>query len=384
MFKRIAGEAGRVQGALPMNTSGSIEQRRGFLVTALATRGQERLAAAIAGTAVLAFAATVPFVRVPLVRMPAFIPSYEAVLFFIDLITAVLLFEQFIRLRVAAVLALACGYLFDALLIVPHALSFPGAFAPTGLLGAKMQTTAWLYVFWHGGFPLFVIAYALLQRREAGGAATAIARPGRAIALAVTAVTALAVALALLATVGHDVLPVVMQGSNYSLLVTKGISPAVWALTLVAMALLWHRPQRLLDLWLMLVMWIWLFDIALSAVIGSSRFDLGFYVGRIFGLIAAGFLLLTLVVEMARLHANALGAAADAELRLAELVRLRTRSDGTAAGREKPENFVLRQNIGRYRELLAGEHLDDHQRRAIEGLLAEEEAKVAGNRTAAP
>ena len=122
---------------------------------------------AIAAVATLTFATTVPFVRVPLAQMPAFIPAYEAALFFIDLITAVLLFEQFVRLRAPPTLVLASAYLLDALLIVPHALTFPGAFAPTGLLGAKMQTTAWLYVFWHGGFPLFVIGYALLRRREA-------------------------------------------------------------------------------------------------------------------------------------------------------------------------------------------------------------------------
>ena len=46
---------------------------------------------------------------------------------------------------------------------VVHALSFPGLFSPTGLLGAGPQTTVWLYVFWHVGFALFVIAFALLR-----------------------------------------------------------------------------------------------------------------------------------------------------------------------------------------------------------------------------
>lgn len=93
-------------------------------------------------------------------------------------------------------------------------------------------------------------------------------------------------------------MPTVMQGSDYSLLVSKGISPTIWALTRLTMVALWRCKQRALDLWLMLVMWLWLFDIALSAVIGSTRFDLGYYAGRIFGLIAASFLLITLVVEM--------------------------------------------------------------------------------------
>src|SRR2546428_13897238 len=46
---------------------------------------------------------------------------------------------------------------------VSHALTFPGLFSPTGLLGAGPQSTAWLYILWHGSFPLLVIAYALLK-----------------------------------------------------------------------------------------------------------------------------------------------------------------------------------------------------------------------------
>lgn len=358
-----------------MNSIGGTTERPMFLVEALAMRRHKRLAAVIATIALVAFVAAVPFVRVPLARMPAFIPAYEAALFLIDLITSLLLFEQFVRLRSRAVLVLASAYLFDAFLIVPHALTFPGAFAPTGLLGAKMQTTAWLYVFWHGGFPLFVMGYALLRRREAGSVKP-MADPARAVVLSVAGVTALAVALTVLATMGHDLLPVVMQGNNYSLLVKKGVSPAVWGLTLIAMVMLWQRPQRLVDLWLMVVMWIWLFDIALAAVIGSSRFDLGFYVGRVYGLIAASFLLVTLLVEMARLYVGALGAAADAEQRFAELARARARRDTSSLDREKPETFIVRQNIARYQQLLAAGGMDDDRRRSIEKLLADEEAKL--------
>jgi hypothetical protein len=248
------------------------------------------------------------------------------------------------------------------------------------LLGAGPQTTAWLYVFWHGGFPLFVIAYAWLSRREDSGAVQAIANPSQAIALSVAGTAAVAIACAVLATVGHDLLPVVMQGGNYSLLTTKGISPAVWVLTLIAILMLWQRPLRVVDLWLMLVMWIWLFDIALSAVIGSSRFDLGFYAGRIFGLIAASFLLVTLLVEMAKLYTGALGAMANAEQRFAELARSRARPDPKPLVHEKPGTFIVRQNIAHYRELLATGNLDETQRRLTEKLLAEEEAKLAAKK----
>ncbi len=127
-----------------MSSGNPVDPGRMFLAMAPAGRRERRIALSIAAASLLLFLATVPFARVPLARMPAFIPSYEAALFFIDLITAALLFDQSIRLGSIAILMLACGYLFDALIIIPHALSFPGALAPTGLLGAKEQTTAWL------------------------------------------------------------------------------------------------------------------------------------------------------------------------------------------------------------------------------------------------
>lgn len=346
-----------------------------FLATAVATRRERYVALAIASFFLLAFIAIAPFAGVPLAKVPAFIPSYETALFFIDLITAALLFDQFIRFRSIGLLALACGYLFDALIIVPHALTFPGAFAPEGLFGAGPQTTAWLYVFWHGVFPLFVMAYAVLRRSERGGNPRPAGRTRWAVAGAVVGVAALAAALSLIAVSGHDLLPVLIRGGDYSLAVTKGITPAVWALTLLALISLWRRQPRVIDLWLMLVMWIWLFDIALSAVIGTSRFDLGWYAGRIFGSIAASFLLIALLIEMARMHAGALGAAARAEKRLDELAHPRAYSDDPQPPRKGTEAFIQRQNIANYRSLLESGQRDDAQRRAIETLLSEEEAK---------
>ena len=40
----------------------------------------------------------------------------------------------------------------------------------------------------------------------------------------------------------------------------------------------------------------------LSAVIGSRRFDLGWYGGRTYGLLAASFLLVTLLIELNKLY----------------------------------------------------------------------------------
>jgi two-component system sensor histidine kinase/response regulator len=257
------------------------EQLHAFLSTELPRVGDKRFARLVVVLSVLAFLGGVAFVRTPLMPMPAFIPAYEAALWINDTLTAVLLFGQFTRLRSRALLVLATGYLFDGFMVIPHALSFPGAFSATGLLGGGTQTTAWLYVFWHGGFPLFVLAFALLSRRAGD---TVRSSPARAIAIAVAGIAATCVALTVVATIGHDMLPEVIRDSDYSMLVTKGISPAIWGLSAGALLVLWRRDNpTVLDLWLMVAMVAWLLDIGFAAVIGSHRFDLGFYAGRSMG-----------------------------------------------------------------------------------------------------
>ena len=144
-------------------------ERRLFLSTGLVGRREVWFALAAVLVSGLVFLAALPFATVQLAAIPAFIPAYEAALVICDLITAVLLFGQFNFLRSRALFVLASGYLFTAFIAFAHALTFPGVFSPTGWLGAGAQTTAWLYMFWHGGFPLFVIAYALLKERGSEG-----------------------------------------------------------------------------------------------------------------------------------------------------------------------------------------------------------------------
>jgi two-component system sensor histidine kinase/response regulator len=138
-------------------------ERQLFLSTLPATDGQRRLALAVVLVSAAIFLAAVPFAKQPLEPVSAFLPVYQSALVIIEVITAVLLFGQFSILRSRALLVLGAAYLFSACMAVFHALSFPGLFAKTGLLGAGSQTTAWVYFLWHGGFPLLVIAYALLR-----------------------------------------------------------------------------------------------------------------------------------------------------------------------------------------------------------------------------
>ena len=133
------------------------------LSTLPAGPAQRRLASVVVLASLVVAVAAIPFVRLPMPRVVAFVPSYEAALIINDLFTAVLLFGQFSIGRSRALLLLANGYLFTTLIEIAHALSYPGVFSESGLLGAGAQSTAWIYIFWHGGFPLAVLGYVLLE-----------------------------------------------------------------------------------------------------------------------------------------------------------------------------------------------------------------------------
>lgn len=278
-------------------------ERRVILSMLPADRRERRRALAVVLISSLAFLALAPFARVALPRVDAFIPSYQSALAINDLITAVLLFGQFATLRSRALLVLASGYLFTAFMAVTHALTFPGLFSPTGLLGAGAQTTAWLYMFWHGGFPLAVIVYARLSG-DAGGGRAVRGSARAAILWSALAVFGIVWGLTLIATAGAGRLPAIMAGNAYTAAMIAVVT-TVWVLSLLALLALWQRrPHSVLDLWLMVVLCAWLFDIALSAVLNAGRFDLGFYAGRVYGLLAASFVLLVLLLETGALYAR--------------------------------------------------------------------------------
>src|SRR5262245_31744395 len=65
------------------------------------------------------FAIAIPYAKIPLVKVPAFIPIYESALLINELITALFLLGQFVQLRSRGLLLLACAYFFEALLIIP-------------------------------------------------------------------------------------------------------------------------------------------------------------------------------------------------------------------------------------------------------------------------
>jgi signal transduction histidine kinase len=269
-----------------------------------ATAEQRRAVFVIAVLMVLALAAVMAFAAAPMPRIDGFIPALQSVIFINDLITAILLFAQYSIAPSRALLVLACSYLFTALIVVVHLLTFPGAFAPTGLLGAGPQSTAWLYYIWHAATPVGVLAYASLK--DAGHANKLKHDPRSAAWWSVIIVIALVCAFTWLVTQGDRFLPTIMaaDGIRASGVLWQLLGLLIQLTAAAAIAVLWTRRRSVLDYWLMLVVFAVIIELSCTALFGSARFTLGWYAGRIYSLIISVAVLVLLLEEINRLYAR--------------------------------------------------------------------------------
>jgi signal transduction histidine kinase len=248
-----------------------------------------------------------PLKGVHLERVDAFVPAYVTTMFVCDSITAILLYAQFAIVRSRPTLVVASGYLFAALVMIPFILVFPGVFVPErGLMGG-MQSTSWVYFFQHAGFPLFILAYALLKDRGQ----QVPSRQGYVlsdIVLSVTSTAALVAVGALLFIEGDTLLlRVTLDSMRFGPLWWYPATVVV-LLNVVAIVTLWTRRRVALDLWLMVVMFLYVIEIPLSYYPDPRRFSIGWYAVRGFGVIASATVLMLLIQEIATLYGRLLRA----------------------------------------------------------------------------
>jgi signal transduction histidine kinase len=290
-------------------TAAAVPEEQHFVLSNLPpSPAQQRLALAVVLALLVAFVITAgPLSTIQPGRIGAFVPAYATAIFVTDLLTAVLLFAQFSILRSRALLAIASGYLYTALIVIPWMLTFPGVFTPGGLLGAGLQTTTWLYTLWHAGFPLFVIAYALLKdadpaeglRQDSAGAA---------ILSSLTSTAAVVCAATFLVTAGNDLLPRESLDPVHFSTVWLYVAGCLALLIVVALVVLWIRRRSVLDLWLMVVMCAYLIEIYLISFPDPVRYSIGWYAGRVFGLVSGSLVLFVLLYEITMLYAQLLRA----------------------------------------------------------------------------
>ena len=195
---------------------------------------------------------------------------------------------------------LASGYLFTALIVIPHALSFPGLLTPKGLLG-NLQSTIWLYNIWHCGVTVFALAYACLKDRaiyvNQHSAPLAI---GWSVVVVVTLVCGLTWGLSEADKfLPHLNLDEIRHGTvvHYAATINS-------LMNALAFVLLWTRRRSSLDLWLMVAVCAGITEPLLTGLLSSARFDLGFYASRAYSVVTSTVVLAVLLSEITRLYVN--------------------------------------------------------------------------------
>ena len=234
------------------------------------------------------FLALVPVANVQLAPRPAFIPSILSSLLICCLLTALILFGRFSVQRTPGLLILASAYLFVALTIAPVPEVVPGMFMSGTLFGSAGKGVSWLVLRIEAGFPLFMLAYAFFKDSQ-----SPTKQPLLWGLLAVGATLTLIVGFVMTA---DQFLPELMAANNKKTPALSNIMFGIWGLDAVVLGLLWwRRSQTSIDWWMLVVMVAWICHVGLGTVLFSTRFDVGYYAGRIYELIAAAFLLVMLL-----------------------------------------------------------------------------------------
>lgn len=271
-------------------------------LTARPTR-RSHVAAAIAGALlVAATAATFTVANSDLPHIPEILIAYDSALIILSLMTAYLLFGQFLVSGALAAALLASGYLLTGVLQIENLLFFPDVFQRQDLFHVDPASPVWVWLICHLVFPAAICLFAVVDRTSH------IVRPQRIVAvIAVCAAAALAVMGAVFWTVtaGAHVLPSLLVTRKDIDLSTSGLGPAAWVLDVVALLLLvgWLRCRSLVQLWLAVAVLASLLDVSVT-LYAPVRYSAGWYLSRVISLFGTGIVLAAMMREMTLLYAR--------------------------------------------------------------------------------
>jgi signal transduction histidine kinase len=268
-----------------------------------ATKQERRVAFAIILILTLVFIAIAPFAGVQLPRVDAFVPALQTVLCVTELITAALLFSLYSIQPLPGLLALASGYIFSGLFAFLQTLAFPGAYAPSGLIGDQLSSAPYLFFLWHIAFPLAVTVYALSDDRPRANDPLGVPTKA-AIAITIACALVLTAGLTWAVTAGAQFLPSLFVDQIRQAPITSYIAGVIWILSAAALVLLYFRKRTSLAVWLMVTLFATLPDLSLTTVLTSVRFTLGWYTARSYALIASFAVLTVLLTETISLYAR--------------------------------------------------------------------------------
>jgi diguanylate cyclase len=260
------------------------------------TSSQRRSASLVCLLIALVTAAMIPVSTVELPHIPAFLPAYQTILITAYLITAYLVFAFYRANKSIALLYLCAGCIYTAVILAAQFLSFPNLLVTKSAPLGGPQTTIWLWCFWHAAPPLAVAGYALSEWRRPGMVAADPYRTACRFAIALAVALTLSIAAV---TLFHDRLPILEVDGDFQKTATTGIAPAIQAIGLIALLLLWRATgfHSAVNIWLGVTLVALLLDSAITMT-GGSRPSVGWYAGRMNALLSAVIMLLIYLREI--------------------------------------------------------------------------------------
>ncbi|HEV2662210.1 MAG TPA: MASE4 domain-containing protein [Ktedonobacteraceae bacterium] len=299
-------------------------------LSSIATAQHYRIALLVSIVLTLIALFILPDARQAVTRVPAFLPIYTALAFFADLMTAYLLFGQFMSTRTIALGVLAATYYYSSLAILSYILTFPGVFSSTGLFNANPQTAIWLFVCWHAGFPCGVFIYMLLDQHYG----TRQIPPCKARTLLLCFLLGVPLLVTLFSILAIDPShrlppPILIEDTVYTPNFSIILGLIAGVATTIAGISICLRLRRLtvVQLWLGVTILATFFELVLT-IYANRRYALGWYLGRLNSLWAAIIVLSILLFEVNRLYAKLARQNIELNNKNVELIKINKRQKG--------------------------------------------------------
>lgn len=230
----------------------------------------------------------------------AFLGAYGTAVTLLESFSAILLFAQFRKTGHLTFGLLAMAYLWVALIAPVQVAVLAGAFTDVALVSNSPSLAAWLWTFWHLGFPLFIAVAMLLNGKNP----VVIHDFASWSALLVVGTLVLAF-LAIVPTLfGWFEFPSLLRDSTaFSATLLDVIGPLNIGLCLAALAIIIIKGKlnNGIYAWLVIALLAATCE-GMVAVYSGSRFSLGWYAARVLSLISSSAVFFALLVETIQLY----------------------------------------------------------------------------------
>jgi len=253
---------------------------------------------------VLVTAALLPVSMAALGPTVSFMPALVSVVACFDLMSVYLLVGEHRDQGDRRMLMMAGAYTWSLVVMGGYALAFPGAIFVDPPLALSPSVAPYLYIAWHGGFPVLLgVAWLPWPRRLLVSPPVARRRTVAAFTLA-GAVASGGLVVAFFVAFAHR-LPVLIVGLDLSGL-TRVTAPVTIPLVLLALigTIFGTRRRTGPERWSSIAILVCLCDLVLTYYSGI-RFSLGWYAGRSLTLLAAGVVLVAMLARFRKLKMQA-------------------------------------------------------------------------------